>query len=224
MDSAKRRTTENPFQINAQGFMPEQMAGVEMFGKNMFNDVSANYASRGLNSPANINGVIGSAVAAAAPQLMGMAQQNLVANENAAQGRFAQLNQAMQLYPSLLGNEQHSSSKTTAPGMGYTFGNSFANTLGQKAAEGLSSGASAALMCWIAEAVYGKDAVETHLARFYVNTVLPLTKAGRAFRAWYLKHGQRVADMVTKSPTLKARVKPLFDNMVRNAVFLLRGF
>lgn len=127
----QKQVDENPFTLNAQGFMPEQMAGVNMLGKNMFADVSANYAARGLNSPGNISGVVGSALAAASPQLMGMVQQNVLGLEQAKQNRFQMLQNAMNLYPSLLGQESHTLQKTSAPGIGYVFGSSLANTLGQ---------------------------------------------------------------------------------------------
>jgi hypothetical protein len=236
-----RTRNTNPFNLNSQGFMASQMEGVNQLGKNMFADVSSNYAMRGLSNPQNVSGVVGSALTQASPALMGMIQQNEVANQNEVSNRFAALNQAMQLYPGLLGQESHSVQKTTSPQLGYTLGSSFFNTLGSKAAESLfnagsagaggagaggasAAGGGAALFCWIAEAVYGPQALETHLARWYVNNVLPLSVAGRAFRAWYAKHGKHVADMVTKSPSLKAKVKPVFDNMVHKATVLLRGF
>lgn len=252
-NSLQDRTKDtNPFQLNSQGLMAGQMEGVNTLGRNMFADLSSNYASRGLNNAENISGVVGSALREASPALMSLIQSNTVANANEVNNRFGALNQAMQLYPALLGHEQHSSQKTSSPGLGYTFGSALATSMGQGLGSSLfgggsgggggsasgaaggaaggsaggagSAGAMSALFCWIAEAVYGKDAVETHLARWYVNAVLPFSEAGRAFRAWYAKHGRQVADMVTKSPTLKARVKPVFDAMVRKATVLLRGF
>ena len=121
---------QNPFTLNSQGFLPEQMAGVNMLGKNMFADVASNYAGRGLTNPQNISGVVGSALASASPQLMGMIQQNVFGNETAKQNRFQMLQNAMNLYPSLLGQESHTTQKTTAPGIGFTFANSLASSLG----------------------------------------------------------------------------------------------
>lgn len=120
----------NPLGLNSQGFTPEQMQGVNVFGQNLFNNVSGNYASRGFTSPENINGVIGSAVTQATPQLMSMIGTNQMNNQQLVGNRFDQLQNAMNLYPQLLGGQTHQTSTTTAPGLGYTFGSSVANGLG----------------------------------------------------------------------------------------------
>jgi len=59
--------------------------------------------------------------------------------------------------------------------------------------------------CWVAEAIFGKDAEETHLARFYVNTLAPAE-----FKAAYLEDGKELASMVEADPTLRASLRPTF--------------
>jgi hypothetical protein len=101
------------FNLNPQGFLPQQMEGVNTLGANLFGNVSSNYASRGLSSPANVSGVVGSALKQAAPQLMPIIGQNvrdsILIPETVKQQRFASLQNAMNLYPSLLGSSSSSS-------------------------------------------------------------------------------------------------------------------
>lgn len=55
------------------------------------------------------------------------------------------------------------------------------------------AGAAAISLCWIAEAIYGKDDNRTHLARYAVNFIWPRTKVGRMARDLYLRYGEKIA-------------------------------
>lgn len=107
IDSLKGQIGTAP-KVNSSGFFDQQMEGVNVFGRNLFNNISSNYAGRGFLSPESVSGVIGSAVREASPQLMGMVGQNVLSADAMAQNRFGALNQALQLAPALLGSESHS--------------------------------------------------------------------------------------------------------------------
>jgi hypothetical protein len=62
--------------------------------------------------------------------------------------------------------------------------------------------------CWVAEAIFGVDALETHLARHYVNHLAPCE-----FRDWYLANGEELASRVRMDAALKSRLRPLFIDM-----------
>jgi len=70
--------------------------------------------------------------------------------------------------------------------------------------------------CWVAEAIFGKDSEHTHAARFYVNLIAPAW-----FRNAYLRYGRKVAAVVSKSPTLKAILRPAFLWMGRQTAHAL---
>ena len=59
--------------------------------------------------------------------------------------------------------------------------------------------------CWVAETIFGKTALETHLARLYVNVLAP-----EALREAYLAHGQGLAEIVAGDEELKASLRPTF--------------
>lgn len=128
--------------LGADGLLAEQRAGVNTLGQNLFSAVSGNYAKMGLMNPQNVSGVIGSAVTQASPGLLDLIGSNvrdsILMPEQIKQNRFAALNNAMSAVPGLLGQESHMTGRTTSPGIGYTFGNSFANTLGQGLAQWFS--------------------------------------------------------------------------------------
>lgn len=67
--------------------------------------------------------------------------------------------------------------------------------------------------CWIAEALFGVDAIETHLARHYVNNLAPVE-----FREWYLANGRELADRVREDAVLETRLRPLFLDMARRVM------
>lgn len=76
---------------------------------------------------------------------------------------------------------------------------------------GLGAWGAAAKGCWIAEAIYGVDDPRTHLVRAWLNGPFKATKIGSIVMKLYLKYGERIAEKVKKSKTLKAVLKPLFD-------------
>ncbi len=67
----------------------------------------------------------------------------------------------------------------------------------------IAGGAIAA--CWIAEAIFGKHDMNTHLARHWVTN-----KAPRWFYWAYRIVGKKVAKLVEKSDTLKNLLRPIF--------------
>ncbi len=69
----------------------------------------------------------------------------------------------------------------------------------------LGAAGGAAGGCWVAEAIFGKDAVETHLARIYVNTL-----ASAEFKAAYLQNGEELAEIVKDDEAMKAALRPTF--------------
>lgn len=128
--------------LNPQGFYDQQMEGVNQFGKQMFGNVSGDYASRGFLTPDNIGGVIGSAVTAASPQLMSQIASNIQQQEAMKTNRFSPLLSVLGAAPGLLGNEGHTTATYTAPGIGYTFGSGVASSLGEGLGGSLSKGIS----------------------------------------------------------------------------------
>jgi hypothetical protein len=78
------------------------------------------------------------------------------------------------------------------------------------------AGAAASLLskgCWVAEAIFGVDAIETALARHYVNNIAPVE-----FRDWYIEHGREYAKRVANNPELKAHLRPMFLSMARRTM------
>lgn len=79
----------------------------------------------------------------------------------------------------------------------------------QQGSGGSGGGGAAASMltkgCWVAEAIFGIDAPETNMARFYVNELAPVE-----FREWYLTYGQELAEKVKVDPVLREILRPLF--------------
>ena len=59
--------------------------------------------------------------------------------------------------------------------------------------------------CWVAEAIFGKDAIETMLARVYVNVLAP-----QDLRDAYMEHGQELAEIVGNDEEMKAALRPTF--------------
>lgn len=125
-----RAMNNNILNLNSQGLMPEQMAGVNALGSKLFSNVSGNYAAMGLNRPENINAVVGGALTQAAPQLMGLASQNVLGNQALQSDRFAQLLSLFSQTPGLLGSESHSQGQARDPNL---LASAFANSLGNAA-------------------------------------------------------------------------------------------
>jgi hypothetical protein len=127
--------------LNPNGFFDAQTAGVNELARQMFGNVSGDYASRGLLTPDNLGGVVGSAVTAAAPNLMSLIASNIQQQEAMKANRFQPLLNTLSTAPSLLGQENHSTYTQTAPGIGYTFGSNLASSLGQGLGSSVFSGA-----------------------------------------------------------------------------------
>jgi hypothetical protein len=68
--------------------------------------------------------------------------------------------------------------------------------------------------CWIAEAIYGKDAMETHVLRAYLNGPFDQAWYGKPIMALYGKYGQRIA----RQPWACRLLKPLFELALTKAV------
>ena len=61
---------------NETGFMPYQMAGLNVFLRNLYGQSSGDWASRGFNLPYNEGAVAGSALTQALPNLFALQNQN----------------------------------------------------------------------------------------------------------------------------------------------------
>jgi hypothetical protein len=87
------------------------------------------------------------------------------------------------------------------------------SALGAGIAAGAGSGAGG---CWVAEAIFGVDATETHLARFYVNTMAP----GDLHDA-YMENGRDLAVMVEHDEDLRGLLRPTFLSFADAAAAVL---
>lgn len=207
-----------------------QTRAFDTLGKNLFSGVSSNYAGRGFVSPESITGVLGSSMTQAAPQLMGQVFQNQMGQQSILSDRFNALRSLLDTGTGLAGTQ--TKSVTTSPNL---LGGAVAGAIGKWASpdwmvdliggsgktEGGGAKGAAALFCWIAEALYGVDAPKTHLARWYVNTILPKSLSGRLFRTWYAIFGRKVAAKVPTSPLLRKLLEPIFDRFAHSAVAIL---
>lgn len=84
---------------------------------------------------------------------------------------------------------------------------------------GASGVASAGITkCWIAEAIYGKHDVRTHIVRQYLNGPFSETAIGSMVMDLYLVFGERIAAVARRSSLLRGLLKPLFDRALRQAL------
>ena len=74
------------------------------------------------------------------------------------------------------------------------------------------------LLCVVAEELFGKDAEETHLARYWVRFLAPAW-----FRNGYAKHGPEIAERVRKDPEFAEAIRPLFLWFGREAAAVLEA-
>lgn len=72
--------------------------------------------------------------------------------------------------------------------------------------------------CWIAEAIYGVDAWQTHLLRSWLNREFKQSKVGNFVMKLYLKYGQQIAAQVRKHAWLRMLIKPVFDHALKKAL------
>lgn len=147
MNTIRGRVADsNPLGLTANGLTNAQNAAFNTLGKQMFGDVSSNYASRGFLSPDNISGVIGSSLQQVAPQLMGQIYQNQMGNQSVMSDRFAALNSLLNSGQGLLGSYTHSAGNTTSGGLGYGLLSSAGGGAGAGAGQALGAKAAMALM------------------------------------------------------------------------------
>ena len=67
---------DNIVMPGADGYMPYQREGLNVFAKNLFGNASGDWASRGFVTPQSMNAVVGSALTQAAPNLFSIQNQN----------------------------------------------------------------------------------------------------------------------------------------------------
>lgn len=82
---------------------------------------------------------------------------------------------------------------------------------------GGGGGGAAAAGCWVAAVHYGWHTPEWQAAYRWVHEEWPKRSAlGRAFRALYLRYGERAARLVERFAILRRATRPLFDRFVQN--------
>jgi hypothetical protein len=83
---------------------------------------------------------------------------------------------------------------------------------------GIAQGAGTKKACWIAEAIFGVDAHETHLLRYWLNNVwAERSLLGRAVMGIYGLVGQRVAAWVRRYRWVRNGLTPLFRRALKRA-------
>lgn len=98
--------------------------------------------------------------------------------------------------------------RNAAASLGQTLGTGGANAILTGASAGIAAG------CWVAAELYGWFTPEWYSARRFIFERWEGALAD-GVRAFYLKHGPALAEMVRQSPALRAMVKPWFDEAVR---------
>lgn len=73
-------------------------------------------------------------------------------------------------------------------------------------------------ICWVAGVLYGEQAWQTKVLRWYIVGPFSDHWAGRAFADLYRAYGRQVARILTQYPRLQAFVRPLFDRLLTQAV------
>lgn len=129
MGVAKNRVNDmNPLGLNASGLTDAQSSAFNTLGKNLFSDVSSNFASRGMLSPENVSGVIGSSLTQAAPQLLQQIFNNQMGQQSVLSDRFGALSNLLNTGTGLAGSESHSTSTTKGPNL---LGGALAGAIGK---------------------------------------------------------------------------------------------
>lgn len=128
-DSIKSRVTDfNPLGLTGNGLTTAQNSAFKTLGEQLFSNVSGSYAGRGLLSPENVSGVIGSSLTQAAPTLMDQVYKNQMGNESIMSDRFTQLLNVLNAGTGLAGTESHSASNTS---QGNMLGGALAGAIGK---------------------------------------------------------------------------------------------
>lgn len=83
---------------------------------------------------------------------------------------------------------------------------------------GTSAASSAALACWVADALYGESSGKTLLLRYWINQVFPNWWTGRVFLRTYLNIGQPMAALVRRFACFDVVMRKLFDALHRKAL------
>ncbi|TAJ07307.1 MAG: polysaccharide export protein [Nitrospirae bacterium] len=73
-------------------------------------------------------------------------------------------------------------------------------------------------VCWVAGVLYGDHAWQTNVLRWYITGPLSEHRVGRWFADLYRRHGQQVAHVLERHPSLQMFVKPLFDRLLAQAI------
>ena len=79
-------------------------------------------------------------------------------------------------------------------------------------------GGSMAVGCWIAEAIYGPDAPETGVIRWWLTTHFIKRPVGRFVMAYYRKYGRQIAGYVQRWSWLKPVLRPLFNLALKHGL------
>ncbi len=72
--------------------------------------------------------------------------------------------------------------------------------------------------CWIARALYGDEAWQPHVLRWYIWGPFSDHWYGQLFADLYRTHGERIASFLNAHPWTKGLVKPLFDRLLDQAI------
>lgn len=163
-------------------------------------------ATRGLG-PAT-QGALGTAIA---PTLVGLKQQRLQSLLGGAQAGLGQRGQTLGgllelaglAMPQIIAGQR---GETTAPG------------IGRELLSGVASGIPAAVgKCWVADELYGKDAIKTFYARLYANT------ADSWFLRLYGKFGKSWAKFLSKHTWAKPVAEPIWGSMAHKGKKMIEG-
>jgi len=73
-------------------------------------------------------------------------------------------------------------------------------------------------VCWVAGVLYGEQAWQTKMLRWYIVGPFSDHWAGRAFADLYRAYGKQTARVLERHPRLQALVRPLFDRLLIQAV------
>lgn len=73
-------------------------------------------------------------------------------------------------------------------------------------------------VCWVARALYGDDAWQPKVLRWYLLGPFSDHWYGRLFADLYVEYGERVADLLKRHEAAQALVRPLFDRLLERAV------
>ena len=132
---------------------------------------------------------------------------NLAYQQYLAQAPLNAANAQQGLYGTATGGQGNAlNNLTQLSGQQYGFWGGLAGSAMQGA--GLGAGLAA---CWIAEALYGVNAPETHLLRSWLNGEFSEQWYGRAVMNLYRKVGQQVARAIRKVSALGWIFRPMFE-------------